>query len=86
MRPSAEEDCPVADRGEAVVPNKVFAASVGKNKNRNMLRVRPDVIPADAVLVVAPVKPFGGKGSPELAVVGVYAAPGPKCAINPLAS
>jgi hypothetical protein len=88
MRPSAEKDCLVMDRG-TVLPVRLIDAykasqALEKTGEENVVRVRPKYIPADAVLLLMPVT--GSTGEDTRILVNWYAAPGPTCVIDPFAS
>lgn len=85
MMLSPEKDCPVRLRSTPLPTrlsdgfklNQVLVQS----DHHNVVVLRPDSIPADAVLIAVPLQSNGGAG-PRL-VVGWYAAPGPTCVVDP---
>lgn len=85
MRPSAEDDCPVADRGNLLPLHLADAfranEALEQPHENNQVRIRPDYIPSDAVLVLVPVKPDEGGGARILRLW--YATPGPRCLVYP---
>lgn len=84
MRPSAEDDCPVADRGILLplhLADAFRAEEALEQPQDNGVRIRPDYIPSDAILVLVPVKAGGGGVARILR--SWYAAPGPTCVVYP---
>lgn len=87
IQPSPEAGCSVAERGtalpvglaDAFKMTRVLADSDVDNAD-NAVRMRPDHIPADAVLVLVPVNAPGGAAR---LLVSWYKAPGPKCVVDP---
>ncbi|MDG4825042.1 hypothetical protein O7635_24605 [Asanoa sp. WMMD1127] len=86
MRPSAEADCPPADRGKSA-PIRIASLSEVWHKQQRAKRfedsgvalIYPDTIAPGTVLVLVP---SGDPANPVL-VRREYVAPGPKCVIDP---